>query len=176
MILVAILAGPLAKGRLGSPPAWTVAGCIATAVALLGLVFAARVGPAWPLQANVFVLGLANGVYAAAAIGSMMAFAVPSRDREGTRMGLWGAGQAMAMGCRRADRRSCGRCRTPHARHAILAYASVFAGEAILFLIAALIAAKVAVMGQQARPTGGRVSDLNAIGGYALNAHREPSR
>ncbi len=99
MILVAVVAGPLAKGRLGSPPLWTVIGCVASAAALLALVAASRIGPSWPLVPNVFALGVANGVYAAAAIGSMMTLAGSGKGgREGTRMGLWGAGQALAMG------------------------------------------------------------------------------
>ena len=44
-------------------------------------------------------LGVANGVYAAAAIGSMMGLAGKGAgSREGVRMGLWGAAQAMALG------------------------------------------------------------------------------
>ncbi len=54
---------------------------------------------AGPLRASVFALGLGNGVYAAAAIGSMMGLAAKgAAAREGTRMGLWGAAQALAMG------------------------------------------------------------------------------
>ena len=44
-------------------------------------------------------LGLFNGMFAVAAIGSMMALAGEGRGaREGTRMGLWGAAQAIAAG------------------------------------------------------------------------------
>jgi MFS transporter, BCD family, chlorophyll transporter len=43
-------------------------------------------------------------MFAVAAIGSMMALAGEGRGRrEGTRMGLWGAAQAIAAGFRRAD-------------------------------------------------------------------------
>lgn len=37
-----------------------------------GGVLAGRVGPGWPLAANVFLLGAANGAFSIAAIGSMM--------------------------------------------------------------------------------------------------------
>ena len=37
------------------------------------MVCAAAFGPAWPLRISVFILGFFNGVYAVAAIGSMMA-------------------------------------------------------------------------------------------------------
>ena len=40
---------------------------------------AACVGPAWPLRATVFALGFANGAFAVAAIGSMMALAGEGR-------------------------------------------------------------------------------------------------
>ena len=49
------------------------------------------------------LLGFFNGMFAVAAIGSMMALAGEGRDaREGTRMGLWGAAQAIAAGLWRA--------------------------------------------------------------------------
>ena len=52
-----------------------------------------------PLRASVFALGVSNGVFAVAAIGSMMALAGQGAGaREGTRMGLWGAAQAVAFG------------------------------------------------------------------------------
>ncbi|MEM1151149.1 MAG: PucC family protein, partial [Pseudomonadota bacterium] len=55
-------------------------------------------GPAWPLDPLVFALGVANGAFAVAAIGSMMTLASAAGDqREGIRMGLWGASQAIAF-------------------------------------------------------------------------------
>jgi BCD family chlorophyll transporter-like MFS transporter len=48
---------------------------------------------------TVFVLGVANGAFSIAAIASMMALATEGRAaREGVRMGLWGAAQAIAFG------------------------------------------------------------------------------
>ena len=59
----------------------------------------AIVGPAWPLRAAVFALGVANGAFAIAAIGSMMGLAgSAAASREGVRMGVWGAAQAVAFG------------------------------------------------------------------------------
>ena len=47
----------------------------------------------------MFALGVANGAFAVAAIGSMMGLAGTGREaREGVRMGLWGAAQAIAFG------------------------------------------------------------------------------
>ncbi len=150
MIFVAFVAGPLAKGRLGSLTFWTMAGCVLSAMVLLALVIASNIGPGWPLRANVFALGMANGVFAAAAIGSMMLLASSGRgDREGTRMGLWGAGQAVAMGVGGLAGAGAVDVAKWLSGSPFLAYASVFTGEAILFLIAAVLAARVAALGTE---------------------------
>ncbi|MFX5476750.1 PucC family protein, partial [Acinetobacter baumannii] len=53
---------------------------------------------AWPLRPNVFLLGAASGAFSIAAIGSMMGLAgAGDGGREGVRMGLWGAAQALAF-------------------------------------------------------------------------------
>ena len=99
MIVTAIVGSTIGKSRAGFMRMWTVAGCIGSAIALGLLAVGAGVGMGWPLKANVFGLGLANGAFAVAAIGSMMALASAGREgREGTRMGLWGASQAVAFG------------------------------------------------------------------------------
>jgi len=122
---------------------WTIAGCVGSAVALAGLGMAAMVGPAWPLKPTVFILGFANGVFAVAAIGSMMGLAGRgSGGREGSRMGVWGAAQAIAFGLGGflgAAGVDVGRHIFAHTSSAFVA---VFATEATLFLIAAAIAAK----------------------------------
>ena len=103
-----VLAGMIAAGVGGSAfagrmpvelRAWIVAGCAGSALALLGLAAAAVAGPGWPLEANVFALGFCNGAFAVAAIGAMMGLAgAGERTREGVRMGVWGASQAIAFG------------------------------------------------------------------------------
>lgn len=81
---------------------WIGGGCLGSAAALAGLALAARIGPGWPLTANVALLGLANGVFAVAAIGAMIALAgrgqAEGREQAGLRMGVWGAAQAIAFG------------------------------------------------------------------------------
>ncbi|NBP71986.1 MAG: hypothetical protein EBU57_02065, partial [Alphaproteobacteria bacterium] len=85
--------------RLLTLRAWVVIGCIGSAAALLGISMLGQIGPAAPLLPAVIGLGFFNGMFAVAAIGSMMALAGEGRDaREGTRMGLWGAAQAIAAG------------------------------------------------------------------------------
>jgi BCD family chlorophyll transporter-like MFS transporter len=99
MLCVALAGSGWARGRLGSVQAWMVGGCLASALAMAGLSMAAGLGGAWPLLANVFLLGVANGAFSIAAITTMMRLAAAAKDgREGTRMGLWGAAQAIAFG------------------------------------------------------------------------------
>ncbi|MEO0465007.1 MAG: BCD family MFS transporter [Pseudomonadota bacterium] len=99
MIITAILGTVIGKSRARFMRQWTIFGCVASAAALLALCAAALVGPTWPLQPTVFALGIANGIFAVAAIGSMMTLASSGRkEREGMRMGLWGASQALAFG------------------------------------------------------------------------------
>jgi BCD family chlorophyll transporter-like MFS transporter len=79
--------------------AWVIGGCLLSALGLGALGLAAVNGPPWPLALNVFVLGFGNGVFAVAAIGAMMGLAgAGETTREGVRMGVWGASQAIAFG------------------------------------------------------------------------------
>jgi MFS transporter, BCD family, chlorophyll transporter len=156
-MLLAALAGRRLKLlgglKLGSLRAWTVGGCIASGLALLGLVMAGALAPHWPLRANVFLLGVANGAFSIAAIGSMMSLAgaTPASSqgsagpvpREGTRMGLWGAAQAIGF----AAGGLFGAAASDLARWLIgnagAAYATVFFVEAGMFVAAAWLASKV---------------------------------
>ncbi len=127
--------------RSASLRAWTVGGCVASALALLGLVVAGLSHGAWPFKATVFVMGVANGAFSIAAIGSMMSLAGQGREsREGVRMGLWGAAQAVAFGMGGL----VGTGASDLARWWFgapgLAYSAVFALEAALFVLAAWLA------------------------------------
>jgi MFS transporter, BCD family, chlorophyll transporter len=129
---------PRSRGNL---TIWTIGGCVTSALALLGLAAGAMIGPSWPLRANVFMLGLTNGAYAVAAIGSMMALVTAGgENREGVRMGLWGAAQALAFGLGGF----VGTLAVDIARFLIsspaLSYSSVFASEAGLFVLSAFMA------------------------------------
>jgi BCD family chlorophyll transporter-like MFS transporter len=88
-------------------------------------------------------LGFFNGMFAVAAIGSMMSLAGQGREgREGTRMGLWGAAQAIAAGFGGL----VGAAAVDALRSTMRddqAFASVFSMEAGLFLIAAMMALNV---------------------------------
>jgi BCD family chlorophyll transporter-like MFS transporter len=115
---------------IGSLRAWVVGGCAGSAATLLGI-------------GLTILLGFCNGVFAVAAIGAMMALAGQGRtDREGTRMGLWGAAQAIAAGVGGL----VGAVAVDALRLVLatdLAFASVFAAEAVLFLVAAGLALRV---------------------------------
>ena len=92
---------------------------------------------------HVVLLGVFNGVFAVAAIGSMMALAGAGREtREGTRMGLWGAAQAIAAGFGGL----LGASAVDVLRYLsgdIPAFATVFLVEAMLFVAAAIMALRV---------------------------------
>ena len=80
------------------------------------------------------MLGVTNGAYAVAAIGSMMALvSAGGEKREGVRMGLWGAAQAFAFGIGGF----LGTLASDVARYLLsspaLSYSVVFASEAGLF-------------------------------------------
>ncbi|MFK7957029.1 MAG: BCD family MFS transporter [Lysobacterales bacterium] len=99
MLLVALVGTGIAKGRSDVLRWCTIAGCIGSALMLALVTLAALSGPPWPLQGLVFSLGLANGVFAVAAIGSMMTLVSQGhKKRDGVRMGVWGAAQALAFG------------------------------------------------------------------------------
>lgn len=122
---------------------WVICGCLLSALGLGALGLAAVNGPPWPLGANVFVLGFGNGVFAVAAIGAMMGLAgAGETTREGVRMGVWGASQAIAFGLGGLT----GAVGVDFARAALgndgAAFRLVFAIEAAAFVIAALLAIK----------------------------------
>jgi BCD family chlorophyll transporter-like MFS transporter len=130
--------------RLGTLRGWTVGGCCASALALFGLAAADWVGPAAPLRVCVFALGVSNGVFAVAAIGSMMDLAQDGRPgHAGVRMGLWGAAQAVAFAVGGVFGTSIVDAMRFLLGSTAMAFAIVFVAEAILFLLAAGCAARI---------------------------------
>jgi BCD family chlorophyll transporter-like MFS transporter len=141
MLTVGVAASGLG---IGSLKFWAVFGCLGSAAALSGIAAAGLAGPGAPLLPVVFALGFFNGVFAVAAIGSMMQLAGQGRaGREGTRMGLWGAAQAIAAGFGGF----LGAAAVDAMRRAFAspaeAYGTVFIIEAVLFVAAALLALRV---------------------------------
>ncbi|RYY94923.1 MAG: MFS transporter [Comamonadaceae bacterium] len=163
-VLLGMIAAALAgRRRFGSLRAWQIGGCLLSALALLGLVAAGVLGPAWPFKLNVFVLGAANGAFSIAAIAAMMKLAGEGRSaRAGVRMGMWGAAQAIAFGLGGL----AGTAASDLARLFIgtpsMAYAAVFAGEAVLFVVAAAMAVKVGHAAASARQPAPTPMSMNA--------------
>ncbi|MFG5384375.1 BCD family MFS transporter [Yoonia sp. R2-816] len=140
MLTVGILATGL---KIGALRHWVIAGCLGSAAALAVIAMLGPVGPAAPLTPAVVGLGFFNGMFAVAAIGSMMALAGQGREqREGTRMGLWGAAQAVAAGF--GGLVGAGMVDVLRALFTdTQAFGSVFLFEATLFVAAATMAAKI---------------------------------
>jgi BCD family chlorophyll transporter-like MFS transporter len=144
MLLVAVGAGLAGEFKRRAMRAWTVGGCLASAASILLLAAAGLVGPAWPLRASVLLLGAANGTFAVSAIGAMMGLASAGRSgRDGTRIGLWGAAQALAFGIGGLLGTSASDLARALFGSPATAYGAVFVLEAVLFLLAARIAAGV---------------------------------
>ncbi|EAQ96252.1 BCD family MFS transporter [Congregibacter litoralis] len=117
---------------------WTIGGCLASAVFLAAIAVGGGFPGTWPLGGNVFLLGVANGAFAVAAIASMMSLASAGKaGAEGLRMGLWGASQAIAF----ALGGFLGTVAIDVSRifigDPVMAYGLVFSLEAVMFVVAA---------------------------------------
>ncbi len=141
-MLVAGVGGSLFAKQYGpNLKIWIMAGCFASAIMLAGLSVAAGVGQSWPIRLNVFLLGIANGVFAVAAVGAMLGLASKgAKSGEGARMGVWGASQAIAFGIGGLT----GAVIVDQLRDFLgedaAAFQIVFAIEAAMFILAALVA------------------------------------
>jgi BCD family chlorophyll transporter-like MFS transporter len=135
-LLGMIGAGVLSTLGIGTLRGWAVTGCLLSAAGLVAL------GAGLPLLPATVTLGLGNGLFVVGAIGSMMRLAAERRGSTGTRMGVFGAAQAVAAGL--AGLIATG---TLDITRAVLpdatAYAVVFGIEAVLFLAAALVAGRL---------------------------------
>ncbi len=140
MLTVGIMATGL---KIGALRVWVMTGCVGSAGALGIIAMLGPIGPEAPLMPAVVLLGFFNGMFAVAAIGSMMALAADGAERrEGTRMGLWGAAQAIAAGFGGLLGAACVdvlRVTLPDAQ----AFGTVFLAEAALFIAATAMAAKI---------------------------------
>lgn len=144
MILVGFIGYRLGDGRHSIMRICMICGCLASGALLALLAIGGFSGDGWPLQANVAALGLANGVFAVAAIGSMMSLVSQGHQRrDGVRMGVWGAAQAIAFGLGGVT----GTLAVDLIRWATgsvqYAYSLVFLAQALLFAAAAILAAEL---------------------------------
>ena len=141
--------------RMGTLRGWIVAGCLGSAAAL-GVIAQQGMVQGPYLTPSVVMLGVFNGVFAVSAIGAMMSLAGEGRQaREGTRMGLWGAAQALAagfgglLGTAAVDILRLFLADAP-------AFGAVFLVEAMLFVMAAALAMQVI----SSAPVGRRMPDV----------------
>jgi BCD family chlorophyll transporter-like MFS transporter len=164
MILVGVLGARFGARKGLWMRLWTILGCIGSAAALAAVASLAFLGLGRLEPMAVMALGFANGVFAVAAIGSMMGLAgAGASGREGVRMGVWGAAQAGAF----ALGGLTGAVGVDVTRALLhdngVAFAVVFALEALCFVAAATLAARAS----PAERTGGAPIDAGSRAGLA---------
>lgn len=145
----------------GLPRLFIITGCLGSAAALALLCLAATVAPDWPLSPHIFALGFANGMFAVAAIGTMMHLATKGRTgNAGMRMGVWGAAQAISFGLGGllgSVALDIGRMATGDDGRA---FGMVFALEAVLFLASTIVAIRI---GRERVPAAALRSEPSSI-------------
>ena len=125
---------------------FTAGGCLLSAAALAALASGAHASAAWPLQANVFALGFANGIFAVAAVAAMMALAgAGGPARVGLRMGLWGGAQAVGFGLGTFSGTVVVDLLRASGVSAPAAYVGAFLLEALVFVAAAAVAIRISI-------------------------------
>ena len=85
--------------RLGSEKLWLITGCLFSALSLFIIsLLALTFKEPNLLNSVVFIFGISNGVFTAGVLGTMLHLASRGSgdNKEGTRMGIWGAAQAYA--------------------------------------------------------------------------------
>lgn len=139
--------------KIGSLRAWVVGGCLGSAV-MLAVIAALGQMRVDLLTPAVAVLGVFSGMFAIASIGAMMQLAGQGREgREGTRMGVWGASQAIAQGLGGF----AGAALVDALRlsgSTANAFGMVFALEALLFVAAGWMAWRIIDAGRLRAPQG----------------------
>lgn len=144
-VLIGMVLAALLATRTGQLRHWAAAGCLASAVTYIGLVASPSIGSLTFLRLVVGALGLANGVFAIGAIGSMMALTGDRHDgRAGLRLGVFGAAQALAY----ATGTMAGAAGVDIARalldSPVRGYLAVFVVESVLFAASAWLALRSA--------------------------------
>ncbi|MBE1236321.1 BCD family MFS transporter [Phaeovibrio sulfidiphilus] len=153
MVLVGALGSILRGTLLGSFRFWAVTGCLMSAFAHVLMVMSGAFAPDWPLPPTMFFLGFSNGVFAVAAIGSMMLFASEGgHGSEGTRMGIWGIAQAVALGAGAVLGTVIADAGYYLFGQRVPAFQAVFALEALLFAVSVLLVLRIGPFGSPPRP------------------------
>ena len=141
MISVGILCTGL---NLGNLRLWVITGCIGSALSLSIIAVLGLSGSQVQLTIAVISLGFFNGMFAVGAIGSMMSLASQGRNnREGTRVGIWGAAQAIAAGFGGLLGASLVDMMRVVSASDATAYGTVFIVEAALFICSSALAIRI---------------------------------
>ncbi len=150
MLLVALLGSTIGRRHPDTLRLCMLIGCAGSAIGLLALAALAIGLMNGPLNVVVIAIGLTNGLFAVAAIGSMMGLMSQGhRGRDGVRMGVWGAAQALAFGTGAILGAAIVDVLQQFDVATASAYASAFAVLGGLYLGAALLAAQLS---QRAAP------------------------
>ncbi|MDU8944507.1 BCD family MFS transporter [Ovoidimarina sediminis] len=145
--MIVVLASGTVLARWVAVPirAWIFGGCLLSGGALVAMAIGGQNPATWPIHPNIFTLGFANGIFAVAAIGAMMGLAREGDEaREGVRMGLFGAAQAIAFGLGAFLGTAAADIMRALVASDALAYCTVFATEGVIFLVAAILALRIA--------------------------------
>ncbi len=157
MASVALLSRAFGEEQGGLLKRWIVFGCLASAAALGCVALSGLLGAPAAIRPAVLMLGIGNGAFAAAAIGSMMGLAGKGDPAtRGVRMGVWGAAQAIGFGFGGLVGAGAADVARIAFGSAPPGYASVFLVEAALFVGCAVFALRLG-----ARPA---TRDLSARG------------
>jgi BCD family chlorophyll transporter-like MFS transporter len=141
MIAVALISARL---RARSFRGWMIAGTVGSAAAIGALALIGLLQAAAALPPVVYLLGVANGTFAVAALGAMMELSsAGGPGREGLRMGVWGAAQAVAFAIGGLTAGAALDVARYLWHRSGIAYAIVFAAGALLFLLAAASARRL---------------------------------
>lgn len=144
-VLIGMLITAIVATRRGQLRHWAAAGCMASAVTYVALAASPVLGDVRTFTAIVMLLGLANGVFAIGAIGSMMALTGDKTDgRAGLRLGVFGAAQALAYAVGTMAGAVGVDTATAVLASPLRGYLAVFSVEAVLFAASAFLALRSA--------------------------------
>ena len=147
--------------KLGSEKFWLITGCLVSAASLFMItVLGVNLADQALLKVAVLTLGIANGIFTAGILGTMMKLASEGQtaDREGTRMGLWGASQAYAAGIAALISTSLVDTFSSFINQPAMSYGMVFSIQGMLFILSAFFGIYIINKSQTTNTTLGMVN------------------
>ena len=147
--------------KIGSEKFWLIAGCLVSAASLFLIsILGVNLADQALLKIAVLTLGIANGVFTAGILGTMMKLASEgsTADREGTRMGLWGASQAYAAGIAALISTSLVDTFSSFINQPAMSYGMVFSIQGMLFILSAFFGIYIINKSQTTNTTLGMVN------------------